>query len=454
MRPHLDSPRPVLSIEGLEVDLTSSGPEAIPPYHGLEATPAELRKSNTLHVLPGAEKEVSRSIREKEIFRKIRSLAHPNKRQKGIKTLWVFLVTILFSIAIIVAIAVPLELRQEHSKSKQLNNASFGVLNGTRLAIVNTNTVQLPNYHLYYQDTQHHIRRLEQPLWSSSFTGGPDLLSIATDARERTPLAAVNYTTESDRSTLLTHLFYVDSQNTLQEVISEDGLQTWLDGTLGRQLVKVSTSITTLAAFSRRTTFVGTNSSQVYIRVYYGAPDGLVYEIGSNPNDGKGWATTGSTFTNANGDAGLAAAWSDAQPIVYLYTVLTTGFISRWTLNENSNASLNTPGFPYGLWQEDTAFNKAFATHPLIAHSSLSLLTRSWPGNICYNAGDYSWKVIECLDLQVFQLPLIEQPTPFIVVPWSAGGNALALFYQTNSTNLVIHTMGEYGTGALKDLPV
>ncbi|KAL8690089.1 MAG: hypothetical protein Q9218_004388 [Villophora microphyllina] len=413
--------------DGPEVDRTMDGLLPIPDNQGMESTPAELHQKPGLQLARGGEKEVfnHRDISPGDSSRHIA----PMKKRK----LWYILAACIVLLIIAVAVAVPLGLRNKHTTASSAttsphakNTSSIppsqkasGALNGTGMAILNTATRTAPNLHLFYQDSLSNLRRLEkQNGASSSFTGGPDLPVIASDARNGTPM---------------TYLFYIDTAHNLQEIISDDNLTTWRRGPLGDSKIPTSTSATALTAFTSAKSLGHDNATSVGMRLYYGAPDDQVHEV-VYVAGGQGWLQTNFNFANSNGNAGIASAgynddeYSDHTTPV-LFTVNTTNSLKRWDLD------LGGKNAPYGIWEE----NPDSGPDALAPNSSLIWAFWSLEGGdcICYQNVLLS---IGCTGLE-FEHWDASYPNPVKSKSWLLGFYGqdvqnLNVFFQTNGSDI------------------
>ncbi|KAL9126190.1 MAG: hypothetical protein Q9217_004719 [Psora testacea] len=335
---------------------------------GLETTPAELvqNPASAPQVLPGVEKEtfVSNGIepylkepQEHGSFPKTPRLTRKRK-------LWLLFATIMV-VVIVIATAVPLGKRHAQGSSRRKTKVSnpptasgpqtlstVGAFNGTALTTFNVDFKALPVVHLFYQDYQAQIRRLQKlgaqkvgQLWS----GGPDFPAImATDAKNATPLACVNYT-NPDSKVDTAHLFYVDPSNTLQEVISTDNLSTWQTGPLGDSAIKTSSSSIALAAIYSERWFGTANGSSPGLRLYYGATDDQVHELAFVLGD-TSWSSQ-FQFDNSNGNAGISVSSVDkATGSAGLFAFDMAGELRAWNLNATIKA--NGSSAVYGNWSE------------------------------------------------------------------------------------------------------
>ena len=79
------------------------------------------------------------------------------------------------------------------SASVPQNSSTLGALNGTALTTFNVDGNQIPITHIFYQDYEAQIRRLQKI--NSQWSGGPNLSAVVnSNAKPGTPLACVNYT--------------------------------------------------------------------------------------------------------------------------------------------------------------------------------------------------------------------------------------------------------------------
>ena len=217
------------STPGLEAD----------PGQGPEATPAEFHRSFAPQTLPGPEKEALRSELVGLETEKIPIPATP--KVSTIRQRWKLWLLIAAAATAIVVITVAVPLRLQHSKGNGYgepasistrirmandsgsNNSelakpalnelppqtfsSSGAFNGTSLATFNVLTNNELATHVFYQDYEGQLRRVEKN--DSKWSGGPVIPAIvASNAKNATPLACVNYTDSRTNSITVTNYYH------------------------------------------------------------------------------------------------------------------------------------------------------------------------------------------------------------------------------------------------------
>ena len=173
--------------------------------------------------------------------------------------------------------------------------STSGTFNGTSLTTFHSTFSGELATHLFYQDYQGQLRRIEKD--GSQWSGGPSIAAVvSSNAKNGTPLGCANYTDVatnaqkvrlsalsrlrvSNDNPVQANLFYVDPNNMLQEVISTDNFRTWETGTLGDSAVKVSEPAFALTAWYM---------AEYGLRLYYGGADGLVHEMVYISDEGSG----------------------------------------------------------------------------------------------------------------------------------------------------------------------
>lgn len=225
--------------------------------------------------------------------------------------------------------------------------STSGTFNGTSLATFHSGLNYELVTHLFYQDYQGQLRRIEKD--GSQWSGGPAIPAVvSSNAKNATPLACANYTDTAtnaqkvrlsalprlSRSTdvpIQANLFYVDPTNVLQEVISTDNFQTWKAGTLGNSAVKISPS-----AFALTTIYFPESG----LGLYYGGVDGLVHEIIYTSGDGI-WSGQ-FRFQSSNGNGGIChSTFNDPPGLAQLYMLDTQNNIRLWNLTTTPTAISN-----------------------------------------------------------------------------------------------------------------
>ena len=148
-----------------------------------------------------------------------------------------------------------------------------GAFNGTAISIIDRRELD-DAYHLF---SQHHDGRLKHLVSSNprteNWTESRDSHTLASNARNRTPLATV-----VDAHSL--YLFYVDTNNHIQQVVYSNGSNKWQPGF--RNPADNETSNTLLIASN--TLLVALRAErhpveELVFKLYYGSNDGLVHEI-------------------------------------------------------------------------------------------------------------------------------------------------------------------------------
>ena len=242
-------------------------------------------------------------------------------------------------------------------------------MNGTSLTTFNVDVNSLPSTHVFYQDYESQIRRLQKigSLWS----GGPAFPAVVTsNVKNATPLACANYTDPKTNANVVSlsvlpltntvlpkasqaHVFYVDSSSVLQEVISKDNLSTWQNGPLGSSSIKTSSSSTALAAMYSQRWFGATNGSSPGLRLYYGSTDNQVHELAFALSD-TSWSTQ-FQFNGSNGNAGTSVSSVDnTTGVARLYMLDMSNNIMSWWLDASIKA--NGASALYGNWSEGILF--------------------------------------------------------------------------------------------------
>lgn len=223
--------------------------------------------------------------------------------------------------------------------------STSGAFNGTSVATFHSASSDELATHIFYQDYQGQLRRMEKegPQWS----GGSAIAAVASsNAKNGTPLACSNYTdaaTNAQKVSLSAlsrmslnidmlvqaNLFYVDPANVLQEVISTDNFQTWETGTLGKSAVQISAS-----AFALTSWYVPEHG----LRLYYGGADGLVHELVYDSGEGV-WSKQ-FQFQGSNGNGGIAhSVYNHSPGIAQLYMLDTQNAIRLWNFNFTGTAT-------------------------------------------------------------------------------------------------------------------
>ncbi|CAD6580760.1 MAG: hypothetical protein ASARMPRED_000318 [Alectoria sarmentosa] len=359
--------RTVTSCDGLEVDPSATGPSAtglhqLPESQGIEATPGELGPSSGPQTLPIPQKELAldRATTAQFQFASSSDLKIPSGSRSSPKSkrLLPLVMAVIIVAVIILALAIPLavRLKKPSKPSSPVNSNSTTristelptseAFNGTALAFTSVDIRSVPDLSLFYQDYNSSIHRLHS-IELSSFTGGFPF--VASNARNATPLTTLTYPTNN--GALNSHLYYIDIDDTLQELCSTDNLMTWQLGSLGDCNITASVSSTALTAFFSDH-WLGQDGNSTGIRLYYGAPDNQIRELALFPNVGSRYFSQ-FNFSGTNGNAGFSSAWWDGPGLGTLYLFDENNNFQVWSNNFNDTHDTTQPA-SYGKWVEET----------------------------------------------------------------------------------------------------
>ncbi|CAD6582626.1 MAG: hypothetical protein ASARMPREDX12_000992 [Alectoria sarmentosa] len=355
--------RTVTSCDGLEVDPSATGPSApglhqLPESQGIEATPGELGPSPGPQTLPIPQKELALDRATTAQFQlasssdlKIPSGSRSSPKSKRLLPL---VMAVIIVAVIVLALAIPLavRLKKPSKPSSPVNSNSTTristelptseAFNGTALAFTSVDITSVPDLSLFYQDYNSSIHRLYS-IELSSFTGGFPI--VASNARNATPVTTLTYPTNN--GALNSHLYYIDIDDTLQELYSTDNLLTWQLGSLGDCNITASVSSTALTAFFSDH-WLGQDGNSTGIRLYYGAPDNQIRELALFPNVGSRYFSQ-FIFSGTNGNAGFSSAWWDGPGLGNLY------LFDEKTIFKYGPITSTTPTTPLSLHQTTEA---------------------------------------------------------------------------------------------------
>ena len=137
-------------------------------------------------------------------------------------------------------------------------------------------------------------------------------------------------------------MFYVDKQNTLQELISIDNFTTSEKGTLGSLAKEVVPTAKSLAALYNDGMFYVHNESRAGIRLFYGDVDGQVHEVDYLTSSEK-WSPGNFSFEVTNGNGGMALDFIDrgGPGVVHLFVLNDANELRLW-YNIFSNTTSTT----------------------------------------------------------------------------------------------------------------
>lgn len=467
--------------EGLEVDQSAAELHELPESLGIEAVPRELHSRPAPQILKPSEKELAYDIPTTSQFRPASSsdlkIQTGSRSSRISKRFLPLLVAAIIVAVIVIALAIPLalELKKHIKSSSPVNsNSSTGVPNilptsgafkGTGLAFIDLDPTGVPDLSIFYQDYNSSIRRLNS-IELTPFTDGFPI--VASNARNATPLATLTYPTSS--GDLNSHLYYIDINDTLQELYSTDNLTTWILGSLGDNNFTASNSSTSLTAFYSDH-WLGQDGNSTGIRLYYGAPDNQIHELALFPNVGSQYFSQ-FIFPGTDGNAGFSSAWWDGPGLGNIYMFDENNKFQVWSNNFNTTHDA-TQNAPYGNWVEDPSETN----YSVKANTALSFGTvgtsPNTGGELCFQQTSNEIKCVSISSSNGTIMPPAEvsdtnpapavpdfqtpqqgsallaawQPTPG-TFPWE-----LTVFYQIESGD-IIQNIDAAGTWVNTTLPV
>ena len=216
---------PVTSPGGLEVDdirmrdlkynPDTQGLHALPSRDSHAASAPETVPPSAPQTLPGPEKEAvgyfgnppDHQIDHFPPDDKVLPQSPPQSRFRRRRKLWLLLAAILIAV-IVIAVAVAVAVTHKKSHHSTVNDslpryATGGPFWGTRFTTFNQDNNTNPTTHVFYQDFDRNIRRMQRNeqdpnnLWSGGVHFLP--LTLPSPAKNATPLACVNYTDPSTK---------------------------------------------------------------------------------------------------------------------------------------------------------------------------------------------------------------------------------------------------------------
>ena len=153
-----------------------------------------------------------------------------------------------------------------------------------------------------------------------------------------------------DQKSNQTHVFYVNTTDFLQEVISEDNLTTWKTGPLGNSSFAASISSITLNAFYSPNN-LGNLGNSAGMRLYYGdADDNQIHELAYAFNDTQ-W-TSQFSFPDTNGNGGFVSGLDNSNRRAQLISLNGVNDLTIWNNNLSVSGVANAKKLAYGLWVE------------------------------------------------------------------------------------------------------
>ncbi|KAA8571435.1 hypothetical protein EYC84_001436 [Monilinia fructicola] len=155
--------------------------------------------------------------------------------------------------------------------------------------------------------------------------------------------------------------FYVTADNYLSDWINSNISQSWSQGTIRSGDFQVSNSSTVglSACVNRKWYGAPYNITGLGIRLYYGASNNTIQELGWNLDGQIAWFK-GASFPNSNGEGGVECTVRGAS-ITYVWMENLQGQLQQMWYD--FNASANTSSHPTQTWV-------AGLTYPDIVHNS------------------------------------------------------------------------------------
>ncbi|MCJ1267004.1 hypothetical protein MMC22_006889 [Lobaria immixta] len=434
---------------GLELDRNVSGLEPGQVSHGPELTPVECLEQIAPQFLTGTE---DNGVVQWESPAGL-MVQEPSEDLQKTKS-WHRLVVALILFMILIAIVVPVSVRQTRNSSRTTTSGISGPTLSSKKASSTTpskepsptihsglsiptvfpsghredystsgafkrtglapcNSADQNSSYLFFQHYTGQIRQLVTTD-RTSWTGGSNSDAIVgANARNGTPLAAMGSTRDKVH---WYHLFYIDTSNLLQDLVHSNESGEWQKGSLGELRLATSESLA-----------VGLNAAlrtNVDMTLYFRTKDNLVQEFTYHILS-KTWQS-GFSFAMSNGNSGILLLHH--EPIGYLVCLNSAYQLQVWWKDFNES-SIACPRHPVGKWTRGS-----IATNVTVGHNS-SLETDSFR-RILYQ--DPSNKILDVkLDGSVAEFADFEYPESS-----QDGRNALAAEPNTRTASLRYHTDG------------
>ncbi|KAB8300880.1 hypothetical protein EYC80_002808 [Monilinia laxa] len=265
-------------------------------------------------------------------------------------------------------------------------------------------------------------------------------------ARNGTPLMALSYEFANE---LLWHVFYVTADNYLSDWINSNISQGWSQGTIRSGDFQVSNSSTVglSACVNRKWYGAPYNIAGLGIRLYYGASNNTIQELGWNLDGQTTWFK-GASFANSNGEGGVECTVRGAS-ITYVWMENLQGQLQQMWYD--FNASANTSSHPTQTWV-------AGLTYPDIVHNSaisaINDFTVTPPTkNVHFQAQNLS--IVQIISNGTAENDTWERSFVVgtekgvngtrlgsVVLNSGLGGQEIHVLFQTNTTNMVDFVRG------------
>lgn len=181
------------------------------------------------------------------------------------------------------------------------------------------------NYHMIYQQFDRRLKHLvSHDPKAANWTESHDSVTMASDARERSPLVAA---AAPDGY----HVYYIDTSNYVRESHLANNSQDWADGILS--CYNVSTSSSLVVGLDIQYSLQHGSSGDFYeMSLFYGSEDGSVHQMVSEIN-GSTWKESyifrGSSGSNAI-NIGYLNATEDDFKFVLMSIGTSTSQIELW----------------------------------------------------------------------------------------------------------------------------
>ncbi|KZF22925.1 hypothetical protein L228DRAFT_238822 [Xylona heveae TC161] len=390
--------------EGLEVVPVGHGIEAVPVHPGVEVVPSEHLPSTPLLQLRLG--EAGKEVIHQEVLE-----PEPDTRRRRLKW-WILAVTVLI-VLIAVGVVLGIVLSRKHPSSKansQSPTASTvtqaatpthssnksasasstatitptptifshdGAFNGSGFTVLDLGDSDV-GIDLFYQHYTGEIRNL---ILQNNASAGQDAeIVVPSNARNGTSLTAISY---NKNNTLTWHVFYIDTNNIVQEATRNSSSKIYITGPVGKLKAVAAEGPSVGLMVCYNDDYYGTSPSSsssssssisgAGLRLFYGSSATTIQELewGYGTTDWK----EGNTFHNANGQGGVACA-GVGSGITYLYAATPTtdidggNQIQMWWKDFNVNATANTTSHPTGIWNAGPATSYALRPNTSLSNSN------------------------------------------------------------------------------------
>lgn len=379
----------------------------------------------------------------------------PRKRNKWLLLLAALALLMCIAVGLGVGLGVGLTRNQgnknKNSASSHVPISRTGAFNGSGLALASESFASggYGNIVMYFQ---HHTGQIRSTQLGSDgqWRGGDATSIVATDAKNATPIAAVAY---ARNKKAFWHIFYVNINNTITEVINSNTTNVWSPGPINDLHLQamddpeVGLQACWYGGFysdvaykhspvpGQQNTTGDASDQTVGIHLWY-ARDPTTFQSMSWTYGDTAWSQQ-QTFNGYNGHAGVGCySWGPGSNTYVFFTNLDSQLNILW---KDLNTSLaSTPSHPINQW------TKANVTIPVYGNSSVGFTNYLYVQHPDLSIGGYNltWAA---------ENTTIESSQDFIIngakglpgthlsvtaLPNPSGGNSLLVFYQTNGTDI------------------